>query len=140
MCLGIHFFGPIFCVCRYHHMFPFPLFWLLAIKSKKQKAKRWNRQHRATSSFLTRYHFWMLSKIFSYNNVSSVFWLLILQFKFLGTIKFLVSILDLKYSNLPPPFAPCKISPINLWKPHVRNHFVSMIYHFLFSLLITPCC
>jgi hypothetical protein len=34
--------------------------------------------------------------------------------KFLGTIKFLVLILDLKYSNIAARFAPCKIF---LFKP-----------------------
>ena len=87
--------------------------------------------------------------------VGNVFWLPIRQIKFFGTIEFLVSILDLNI-QICRPFVPCKIShmylwiPTYLWMPRVRNHpFVSVIYHFLFSLLITivlalepntPCC
>ncbi len=67
--------------------------------------------------------------------VSSVFSFLFSNFKFLGTNEFLVSIWILNIQILPPLFAPCKISHRYLWLPRVKNHFVSMICHFLFALL-----
>ena len=46
--------------------------------------------------------------------VGNVFWLPIRQFKFFGTIEFLVSILDLNIFKFAALFAPWKISRINL--------------------------
>ncbi len=45
--------------------------------------------------------------------VSSVFGYLFINFKFLGTIEFLVSIW-IQNIQILPPFVPCKISRINL--------------------------
>ena len=64
--------------------------------------------------------------------VGSVFWLPIRQIKFLGTIEFLVSILDLNI-QICRPFLPWKISHISLWIPRVKNHHLCLwftISHF----------
>ena len=77
-------------------------------------------------------------------SVGNMFWLPIGQFKFFGTIKFLVSIygkilvilspnLVFSYRSLHlPPFVPWKISPINLWKPRVKNHHLCLWFAFSF--------
>ncbi len=85
--------------------------------------------------------------------VGNVFWLPIRQNKFFGTIEFSVSIygkilvilspnldilyrsLDFKYIQICRPFAPWKISPINLWKPHVKIIVLSVILPFPFCII-----